>query len=592
MFKKLLSNLPFNPSLIGQVSFYAKRIKRESAVRRTGFVFLALTMVVQFFAVISPPQNSLSASPDNDMVVGGFADKTQAYLHCRNTGEDYGPVLAHFGISCQDISDTAVPVTLNSRDQGGSLFSMGHIDYPDKAGETEINVPEARDGHMFVRYLWSWDTGASSNYPALQITSHGQTFWLLNGCGNLVSNGLPTPPAPPAGPPPDTAPTGNFDQVDCSNISGWVIDESNVTKSINVDIYIDGAGYPPRILANLPRQDVHDYYASKGTAVGVYYGFSTPTPASIKNGTQHTVNVYAIGIGADGNLNNDNPLIGSKKVTLDCSTPKPPTPNTPCLYNPSIPSTDVKCKPPTPCQYNPSIPATDKNCNPRCTYNPVLTQDNPACKPCEEATTRNDKTACLIYHKTARNVTQNIANANGTVAKAGDVIEYTLTLKNKGKGKIAKKFVDDALQESISSILDYADIVDLHGGQKDKFDVVHWTGKDLASGDTITELITVKIKDPIPQTPISTSDPGRFNVTHGFLTMINIYGDTVTIKLPPSVSKQVEVATRTLPNTGPGTSLMVGFGLTAVVAYFFARSRLFATELEIVREEYVNSGAA
>ena len=34
MFKKLLSNLPYNPSLIGQVSFYAKRLHAEEKIRR------------------------------------------------------------------------------------------------------------------------------------------------------------------------------------------------------------------------------------------------------------------------------------------------------------------------------------------------------------------------------------------------------------------------------------------------------------------------------------------------------------------------------------------------------------------------------
>ena len=52
MFKKLISNLPFNPSLIGQVSFYAKRLRKEESIRRAGFGFMALAMFIQLFAVI------------------------------------------------------------------------------------------------------------------------------------------------------------------------------------------------------------------------------------------------------------------------------------------------------------------------------------------------------------------------------------------------------------------------------------------------------------------------------------------------------------------------------------------------------------
>ena len=67
MFKKLLSNLPFNPSLIGQVSFYAKRMHQETAIRRVGLIFVLLAFFVQFFAVISPPEPSLAAS-GNDII--------------------------------------------------------------------------------------------------------------------------------------------------------------------------------------------------------------------------------------------------------------------------------------------------------------------------------------------------------------------------------------------------------------------------------------------------------------------------------------------------------------------------------------------
>lgn len=97
--------------------------------------------------------------------------------------------------------------------------------------------------------------------------------------------------------------------------------------------------------------------------------------------------------------------------------------------------------------------------------------------------------------------------------------------------------------------------------------------------------LTVKIKNPIPQTTISSSNPGTFD-----LVMTNVYGNTVNIKLPGGVIKTTEQATTTLPNTGPGTSLAIGFVVTVVIAYFFARSRLLVTELSIVREEYASAG--
>ena len=63
MFKKLVANLPFNPSLITQVGFYSDRLRQEKGVRRMSFVFMALAMAVQSLAVISPPEKSLSSNP-------------------------------------------------------------------------------------------------------------------------------------------------------------------------------------------------------------------------------------------------------------------------------------------------------------------------------------------------------------------------------------------------------------------------------------------------------------------------------------------------------------------------------------------------
>ena len=87
MFKKLLSNLPFNPSLLGQVSFYTKRLRRETFVRGAGLAMLTLAIVIQTFAVVSPPQRSLAKSP-NDIIYGGFTTRDQAVLYCLDQNKD------------------------------------------------------------------------------------------------------------------------------------------------------------------------------------------------------------------------------------------------------------------------------------------------------------------------------------------------------------------------------------------------------------------------------------------------------------------------------------------------------------------------
>lgn len=71
MFRKIVSNLPFSPALVGQLGFYAKRLRKEETTRRLGLIFIALALVVQSFAVFQPPK-SANASSETNMVSGGI----------------------------------------------------------------------------------------------------------------------------------------------------------------------------------------------------------------------------------------------------------------------------------------------------------------------------------------------------------------------------------------------------------------------------------------------------------------------------------------------------------------------------------------
>lgn len=542
-FKRLLSNLPFNPSLVGKVSFYSKRLRRESSIRRLGFAFIALAMFVQSYAVISPPKSSVSAS-SNDIISGGVSSREDAVNHCNANTQFFAAILGHFDISCDNLANSQ-PVTLRSNDYGGRLFSLGRNP---NGSEGETPVPTYLAGTLWLRYLWSWDTGGPSTYAAIQGTSNsGTTFFILLDCANLVFIGPPAPPPPPPTVNPD--PKGMFDTIDCNLIRGWAFDDSVPTKAIDIHIYIDN-NPPIGLTANASRPDVGSAYPGRGNN----HGYSLSTPASLKDGKPHTVKIYAIGINNSGALDGINPELGRKTVVLDCSQPPPPPP------------------PPPP----PVVPPVEK-----CPYNPMLNKADPACKPCDESLNQQDNLSCLEFSKRATNNTQNISDANGTTARAGDIITYTLLVKNKGKAD----YRNFEIKENINDILDYSTIVELNGGVKNQYNEVTWPAKTIKAGATLEQRFSVKVKDPIPQTTVSSSDPNHFD-----LTMTNKYGNTVNIKLPGSVVKTTETVVRTMPKTGPGTSLVVGFALTAVVAYFFMRARLMSKELELVRNEYSAGG--
>jgi hypothetical protein len=261
------------------------------------------------------------------------------------------------------------------------------------------------------------------------------------------------------------------------------------------------------------------------------------------------------------------------------ATPKPVTPTTPrCQYNNAIAADSPLCKPP--CQYNSSIYADNPSCQPPCEYNNLYTANDPRCKPCDQSVSSQDTQACISVRKTARNETQNIADANGTTAAAGDVITYNLFSENKGKA-VVKGF---EFVENLSDVLDYSDVVDLHGGVIDSNKNVTWPKRDIKPSEVASVQITVKVKDPIPQTPAAANDPMHFD-----LMMTNVYGNTVNIKLPGSVAKQVEVTGTALPNTGPGETLAVMAAVIVVAGYFYSRATLLAKESRVAVKEAVKA---
>ncbi len=632
MFQKLLTNLPFTPSLIGKVSFYTKRLKKETFVRRLGVLFIIAAFGVQIFAMISPAEPSLAAS-SNDLHYGGFSSQSQAVGYCQSNLE-YATILANFGISCGAVASGSVQ-NISSRDYGGQLFSMGRIAYG-KAGETAVDVPGA--GRYYMRYLWSWDApGTTSRYTAVVGTrSNGTPFMILFDCGNLVIVGPPVSVPPPP-------------SVVCSNLFMSVPPSSKVAQGTVVKVHgqASGANLPPGMLVDMHYDFVTDQAQVLATAdargvpfVGntatdnfersftanqsghfffrlfvkydsgskdatpsfaclkdIYVNTPPPPPEKqiectalipsfadgqkIVSGT--TVSVKGLASGRNlpaGELvdmyydytNASGKVLGSQKalgVPFANDSAQDKTPRSFKLDTPGTYTFRLAVK------YDGSSKSATGNLTGACAKT-VIVQP-----PCDQAK-NNESTECIILSKKASNDTQKIPDANNTIAHPGDVVTYTLQAKNTSKNTTVKKFV---IQENIADVLEYADVVDLHGGKIDDKQIVSWPAVDIKANQTVEKQITVKVKSPLPQTPRSTTNPGSFD-----MTMTNVYGSTVNIKLPPSIIKTTEQSTNSLPNTGPGETVAVGVTVTVVVGYFFARSRLMVKELELVRNDYAISG--
>src|SRR5690606_18380925 len=103
MFKKIVKNLPFNPSLLGELSFYAKRMKQEESLRRLGFLFVALAMFIQMFAVMAPPEKSLAYS--SDYIINGLRtrDDILRAWDGKTSDKNVADIYKKFGLTREDI---------------------------------------------------------------------------------------------------------------------------------------------------------------------------------------------------------------------------------------------------------------------------------------------------------------------------------------------------------------------------------------------------------------------------------------------------------------------------------------------------------
>ncbi len=555
MYKKLIANLPFNPSLIGQVSFYARRVHQEEKIRRIGIFFVVLSLFVQIFAVIAQPEPSLARS-NNDIIPGGFSTKAEALSHCRDNNYDFQTTLEYFDVSCNDL-ESASKQSIRSTDYDEKLMSLGRLPYG-KEGERSVRI----DGKTYYqRYLWSWDSWAYSTYDALVgERSDGTPFMVLYNCGNITVV--------------EVEPEEQSYAAYSTLIQGG-------SDGGGGSIFPGGGTFnaPHSIESNRPTvSSMSDVAISRDEIIGIA---RVRAPDTIthngqvweRQGSSHCYNT--------SDCRNDGVVHTLSVRSYDMQRPE--YVQTYWFYEPADstqpepePQADPEPEPEPEPRQQPAPEPVDA-----CPEIPGMQNGETECNPCEEAEDRNDTTACLVLSKTAENNTQNIANANGTVAQPGDMITYTLATQNTGQVTINEFQVE----ENIGDILEYALVRDFHDGNLNDDAIVKWQPESIEPGETLTQQLTIQIKDTLPQTPVAESNPGSYD-----LLMTNVYGDTVEIELPSSLPKATEQVVQTLPNTGPGDSLLISVVVTVFVGYFFARTKLYGKELDIIRHEAVAGG--
>lgn len=203
MFRKLVSSVSFSPALVGQLGFYARRLRKEEATRRLGLVFTALALVVQSFIVFAPPEPANAAS-SSDYIYGGVSSKAQYLSYFDRNVNNLKTILTSLGITRDEIANTAESQYIRSTSTNPKYYLWGREQkYSYAQGERAYTI--YTDNGSKTTKTYARPMSLFGNYTSKVMVGQSKKlgwFALSYSCGNLVTTTLPPPPPPPQSPKP------------------------------------------------------------------------------------------------------------------------------------------------------------------------------------------------------------------------------------------------------------------------------------------------------------------------------------------------------------------------------------------------------
>ncbi len=633
MFRKLVSNLPFSPALVGQLGFYARRLRKEEFTRRLGLIFTVLALIMQSLAVFSPPEQAL-ASNTSDIIKGGVNSVGDILNVYDNSGatNDFKDIMDYFGVTRAELA------AMNKNKQyicssDHSIISFGRQHhYSSSEGEIEHHVPKQAGGFSTLHSVPLYRFDSVNNMVNCYASFIGNSksvgwFAIMQKCGNFqIKKNV------------RKLPLGHFVTATCRVVQGYAYDERQLDLKTRVYLYFNGKPGVGKQFGPVQADQ-----ATPTSTAGAGHGFSFVVPEEYQKSGKPTT-VWAVMQPLPGwsasTVQFDNTVqipgsctptkipiaactdlkisyidrthiamaaraSASEGATISAYTFTVTNKSGKKVYEKIVSSseglaslsniefkdigdytvkvvvktslgdkTSVDCAgdfhvcPPSKCMFSPTISSIDENCKP-CPYDSsIWIKDEKNCRP------------QISESKEAKNLTQNVTNANGTTARITDRIEYTIYTTNVGSGAVTA-----SINESLGDVLEYAKLLDSGGGTfDDQTKTLSWGNVTLAAQKTDTRKFVVQVLDTIPATPHGSNNPAAFNCV-----MTNSYGNTVDISVQCPLTKQIEGATHVLPATGPGENVVFGTILIMVVTYFYVRNRQMNKEVRLIKKEF-NAG--
>ncbi|MCL2280953.1 DUF11 domain-containing protein [Candidatus Saccharibacteria bacterium] len=645
MFKKLVSNLPFSPSLVTQLGFYARRLKKEQWMRRLGVIFMIFALLIQSFAIFSPPE-SANAANANDMAPGIYST-AKALQYWDNNTYNFRDVLTHFGITRGELASCWYDGGYNMR-YSDWPHSFGRVQQGFASERTWDNIPKTGGGTLtlYSKHLGEWNrvNNKENYFVGLRGCNSAKAgpFGIMADCGNLLmqwepkrnvcpyDNSLPVDDPKCVPPPPPSAECQSLTVHPPSAMLGQTFNlVANATTKNNATIskYVFTINNGSTTLSQTNTTNaLTSQWSVKPLASGRYDASVIVNTSAGNKTCQASFDVIAPDPKYDlekvGNKQSAQPgeiveytltfrNIGNQALTnvvIKDALPAGVTLQGQVTTNPNtgvsgdLFSSDglkiatVAAGKNVVITY--SVKVADKN-NLQCGVNKL--PNNATATTKELATeSRDDNNEWVVdvgricdcsdpdiaehdpaCHDKKIAINNTRGGVDATTVKASGGDVITYTIS------VVNTHETDELvsiNDALTDTLEYADITDYGGGTFDEATKTLSWQLTLRPGETALRNFAVTIKNPVPSKAHGQSHPLSYDCL-----MTNSYGTTIDIPVNCPPQKIVEVVVEQLPATGPGENIIFAGIIAAIIVFFYARSRQLGKEVRLVRREF-NAG--
>ncbi len=121
MFRKIVTELAYSPTLAGNLGVYVKQLRNETSKRQIGLIFSLLALVVQLIATTIPPESANANNPEV-FIDGGVASTEQYLEYYDQNARNSKDLLTSLGISRAEIA--AAELDSLPYEASSSLWSM------------------------------------------------------------------------------------------------------------------------------------------------------------------------------------------------------------------------------------------------------------------------------------------------------------------------------------------------------------------------------------------------------------------------------------------------------------------------------------